>query len=163
LSRLISLDEQFKLQNKLKSKYSLKKIKFGKDYEFFPKIPQSEKSWEEENFEQFIEENKLIILTLQDNILKSNDETQNIFIKMLDDALKRQEFAIIAGKYYPIIDLLINAILTKDKDEFFQALFMMKELHKKCMELETKISRKLTKIIGERIKMTEEDYNAMLK
>jgi short-subunit dehydrogenase involved in D-alanine esterification of teichoic acids len=155
--------EQFKILNKIRKKYNLKKIKFGKDFEFFPKIFESKKSWDADKFEEFIEENKIIILTLQGGILKNNKATQDIFVRMLDDALQRQEFALIASKYYPIIDLLINAILTKDKDEFFQALFMMKELHKKCMELETKISRKLTKIIGERIKMTEEDYNAMLK
>ena len=157
------MDEEFKIQNKLKSKYALKKIKFGKDYEIFPKISQSKKSWDEDNFEKFIEENKLIILTLQDNILKNINETQDIFIKMLDDALKRQEFAIIAEKYYSIMDLITNAMQTKDNDQFFQAVFMMKDLHQKCRELETKISRKLTKMIEKRIKFAEEDYSAIFE
>ncbi len=153
--------EQFKILNKIRKKYNLKKIKFGKDFEFFPKIFESKKSWDADKFEEFIEENKIIILTLQGGILKNNKATQDIFVRMLDDALQRQEFALIASKYYPILDLMIDAILTEDKNKFYDGLSLMKELHHKSMELESKISRKLTKMIEQRITTAEKDYEAM--
>jgi hypothetical protein len=157
------LVEQFKMHGKLIIEYSLKKIKFGKDYEFFPQILQSKKNWEEDRFEDFIEENKVIILSLQSSILKSEKATQDIFINMLGEALQRQEFAIIASKYYPIVDLIINALLTIDNDKLSRAISLMKELHHNYAKLDSKISKKLTKMIEKRIKMAEKAYNEMLE
>ena len=129
LWRLISLVEQFKMHGKLLIDYSLKKIKFGKDYDFFPQILQSKKNWEDDRFEDFIEENKLIILSLKNNILKSEKVTQDTFVNMLGEALQRQEFAIIASKYYPIVELIINALLITDVNKLSRAISLMKELH----------------------------------
>ena len=163
LWRLISLVEQFKMHGKLLIDYSLKKIKFGKDYDFFPQILQSKKNWEDDRFEDFIEENKLIILSLKNNILKSEKVTQDTFVNMLGEALQRQEFAIIASKYYPIVDLIIDALLTTDINKLSRAISLMKELHRNCAELDSKISKKLAKMIDKRIKMAEKANNEMLE
>lgn len=156
------MDDQFKMQNKIKSKYALKKIKFGKEYKFYPQILQSKKNWDADKLEEFIEENKLIILTLQDSIRKNEKQTRDTFINVLDDALKRQEFAIIASKYYPIMNFIVNASITQDANEFSKAISLMKEMHQTCMEFDSKGSRKLAKMIGKRIKVAEKEYNAML-
>ena len=150
------------MQNKIKNKYALKKIKFGKEYKFYPKILQSKKNWDADKLEEFIEENKLIILTLQDNVRKTEKQTRDTFVNMLDDALKRQEFAIIASKYYPIMNFIVNASITQDANEFSKAISLMKEMHQTCMEFDSKGSRKLAKMIGKRIKVAEKEYNAML-
>ena len=163
LWRLISLVEQFKMHGKLLIDYSLKKIKFGKDYDFFPQILQSKKNWEDDRFEDFIEENKLIILSLKNNILKSEKVTQDTFVNMLGEALQRQEFAIIASKYYPIVELIINALLITDVNKLSRAISLMKELHQNCAKLDSKISKKLAKIIDKRIKLAEKAYNEMLE
>ena len=156
------MDDQFKMQNKIKNKYALKKIKFGKEYKFYPKILQSKKNWDADKLEEFIEENKLIILTLQDNVRKTEKQTRDTFVNVLDDALKRQEFAIIASKYYPIMNFIVNASITQDANEFSKAISLMKEMHQTCMEFDSKGSRKLAKMIGKRIKVAEKEYNAML-
>ena len=158
---LISLVEEFKMHGKLLLEYSLKKIKFGKDYEFFPKILQSKKNWDDDRYEDFIEENKGIILSLQSGVLKSDKATQNTFVNMLAEALKRQEFAIIASKYYPIVDLIIDALLSTNINKLSHAISLMKELHHNCAELDSKLSKKLAKMIDKRIKMAEKAYNEM--
>ena len=160
---MISLVEEFKMHGKLLVEYSLKKIKFGKDYEFFPQILQSKKNWEEDRYEEFLKENKVIILSLQSSILKSNKTTQDTFVNMLGEALQRQEFAIIASKYYPIVDLIIDALLTTDINKLSRAISLMKELHRNCAELDSKISKKLAKMIDKRIKMAEKANNEMLE
>lgn len=151
------------MHGKLLLEYSLKKIKFGKDYGFFPQILQSKKNWEDDRFEDFIEENKVIILSLQSSILKSNKTTQETLVQMLDEALQRQEFAIIASKYYPIVDLMIDALLITDINKLSRAISLMKELYHNCVRLDSKISKKLAKVIDKRIQMTEKAYNKMLE
>ena len=125
-------------------------------------ILQSKKNWDADKLEEFIEENKLIILTLQDNVRKTEKQTRDTFVNVLDDALKRQEFAIIASKYYPIMNFIVNASITQDANEFSKAISLMKEMHQTCMEFDSKGSRKLAKMIGKRIKVAEKEYNAML-
>ncbi|TFF69112.1 MAG: hypothetical protein EU516_01305 [Promethearchaeota archaeon] len=150
--------EEFKLQQKIRKKFSLKKIKFGDDYEFIPLIFKSKKNWDADKYNDFISDNKIVILTLQKAMLQKKKSTMKIYTKMLDQALERQEFALIANEYYPIINLIIESISLKNSDKFLQAIAMIKDIHQKCITLDSKNAQKITKEIEKKLAVAQKEY-----
>ena len=147
--------EEFKIREKIKKKYQLKKIRFDKKHDGIVMVLRSRQPWDEDNYGEFLRVNDLLIRS-SEKLLETAGMLQKGYLKeIIKDANKRGDFAEVALVYYPCIDYLIEGTLNKNPNKFEQAIDIMFDAIQACEG--KKLGPKWAKEIDKKVKLVKKE------
>ena len=143
--------EEFKMREKIKKKYRLKKPKFNPEEGLLNIYHKAKNAWDADRFDLFVQENGKIVRNFEIQLSKPDIKHKGYKQKLLREAMKFQEFGIIASLYYLAIELIIEGTLNNDVPMLNKAIELMEASFKESQREEFKFGKKFGVMVQKKI------------